>query len=278
MNSNIKALITACDRNQIHYEVLHENGNLIAVNTGRSLSLFTNRTTPVNPHSVSKLCDDKDFAYVALSSHMRMAQTLSFLDPHSEAKYSQYLKFQTHQEIVNEIEEKIGYPVILKRNRGSHGSNVFSINEKEDLLAKLIIIFDKRSKDYDYILLAQEAIKIKKEYRAIFYNEKLVFAYLKDNQDATYTGNLSPLHWDGAKAVKVRDPELLKRFQAFVSPGLMAIGLKYTGIDLAEDHNGKLWAIEVNAAPSFDIYIRDCGMDDVVNLFTLMLIDLGAIS
>ena len=277
MNVNLKALIIACEQNNIRYESLHYDGNLILVHTGRVPSLFANWTTPVNSHAISRLCNDKHYTYAALSPHMRMAKTLSFLDPDIDATYSQYLKFNSYESISDEIETQIGYPVILKKNRGWNGMNIFLVNQRTELLKKLAIMYNKKTQHYDYMVLAQETIDIRNEYRVIFYSGQLIFAYLKDNKNATYSGNLSPLHWEGAKAVKVSEPDLLTRLEYFAAPGLNALGIQYAGIDIAQAHDGTLWAIELNAAPAFDIYTRDCGSEDIVHLFTLMLRDLSEV-
>ncbi len=47
----------------------------------------------------------------------------------------------------------------------------------------------------DYVALAQEYIKIKHEYKVIFYRKKLQFSYLKNNTTAKYSDNLNSLHW-----------------------------------------------------------------------------------
>ena len=49
---------------------------------------------------------------------------------------------------------------------------------------------------YDYIFLAQEYISIAQEYRVLVYDNELQFVYLKDNSEADFTGNISPLHFE----------------------------------------------------------------------------------
>ena len=68
----------------------------------------------------------------------------------------------------------------------------------------------------DYIALVQSCIDIKSEYRVIYLNKKLMFAYKKNNENATFTGNISPLHFEGAYAKIVENKNLLNAFDEFV--------------------------------------------------------------
>lgn len=62
MNPNLTLFTSLCDKKGIHYNIIHESGNLIEVKskTGES-HLFTIETTPFNPHSIITLCKDKEF-------------------------------------------------------------------------------------------------------------------------------------------------------------------------------------------------------------------------
>lgn len=271
MNANIKALLAACDIKGIHYQTHHANGNLVTIESAAGPALFANWATPVNSHAVSRLCDDKEYAYAALSDYINMPLTHAFLDPALNESYKQYVKINSNNAIASDIESKFNYPFILKRNRGTHGSNVFVIEDRAALSAKLNTIYDKQSKDYDYVALAQQKINIIKEYRAVFFEGELIFAYHKSTTNAHYTGNLSPLHWQGATAIQVTDPAMLSSMETFARQGLTTLGIHYAGVDIAEDDHGQLWCIEVNASPGFEIFIRDCGDDDVIQLYSRLL-------
>ena len=271
MNSNIQSLIQACHSLDIRYEILHSDGNLVLVHAGNMPALFSNWTTPVNSQAVARLCEDKEYSYVALSKYMTMPRTIAFLDPQVAEQYQRYVRFNSTGAIVQEIADTFSYPFVLKRNRGSHGSNVFLVNDKQEAADKIETIFDKQSKEYDYVALVQEHITIAQEYRAVMFNGALMFAYLKSTSQAEYTGNLSPLHWSGAKAEQVSDPQMLSKIEQFAKPGLGKLGVRYAGIDIAEDADGQLWCIEINASPGFDKYIRDCGDTNVVALYIRIL-------
>jgi len=271
MNTNIQALQAGCDALAMPYRVLHQDGNLVQVTVNGQPFVFCNWSTPINSQALARLCEDKAYAYEALSSSMRMPRTVSFLDPGVAPHYQRYVRFPNQAAVGREISEQFGLPVVVKRNRGSHGSNVFKVTTASELSAAVARIFDRQSKDYDYVLLAQTAIDIVREYRAVFFDNTLHFAYEKSIEGATFTGNLSPLHWESSRAIRVEDEALLKAMSDFVLPALQAVGMTYGGIDLALDAEGTLWCIELNSSPGFDVFIRHCGDEAVVALFCAML-------
>ena len=148
---------------------------------------------------------------------------------------------------------------------------VFLCQKKAEIANYLHKIFDVNSKDYDYVALAQEYIKIDCEYRAIFFQQKLLLLYEKDKCQATYTGNLSPLHWEGAKAHQITNTKIISEIENFVQPIFHELPVNYAGFDIAIDNNKNYWLIEINSAPNYDIFTRDNDPKIVVKMFQEML-------
>ena len=115
--------------------------------------------------------------------------------------------------------------------------------------------------------LAQEYIEIAHEYRAIFCKEKLVLLYEKDKSQAEFAGNLSPLHWEGAKAQHIINPNLMSEIEDFVKPVFAEMAINYAGFDIALDKKGQYWLIEINSTPNYDIFMRDNDRQIVVTMF-----------
>ena len=97
-----------------------------------------------------------------------MPKTKSYLSPYCDERYSQYIENKTISDIIIDIENNFTYPMIIKKNRGSWGTNVFKVTNKISLEKALLTIFNENSNSYDYIALAQSCIDIQNEYRAIF--------------------------------------------------------------------------------------------------------------
>ena len=267
MLTNIEILLAACQELNIPYEILHPSQNLIRLKHGGEEYYFVNYMTPFNSASVPLIFKDKEYTYQLLNGKINTPRTLGFVSPHCEEKYKKYLTFPDIESIVLEVNKKFAFPVILKRNCGSGGNNVFFCKTREQIKEALEIIFNVNSKDYDDVAIAQEYIEIAHEYRAVFCKEKLVLLYDKDKSQAKFAGNLSPLHWEGAKAKHIINPTLMSEIEDFVKPVFAEIAINYAGFDIALDKNGAYWLIEINSSPHYDIFVRDNDRQIVVTMF-----------
>ena len=271
MNKNIEAIEQACKEKGVLYSVHHDTGNLISIEINNSKHMFVNWTTPLNPQSIMQLCQDKDYFYSFYKNIIKMPKTSSFLNPYSDEKYSKYLKLKTIFEIIKSIEQDHNYPIIIKKNRGSWGANVFKVNDTRELEKGLLKIFNMNSASFDYVCLAQEFIEIKQEYRVIYLNGEHQFSYKKVIDDALFSNNLSPLHWEGSKSELVRDNETLKHIINFCSPIFDELMIPFCGLDVALDNTGKFWLIEANSSPGFDHIIEHQGNKEIVTLYKKMI-------
>ncbi|WP_448269130.1 ATP-grasp domain-containing protein [Nostoc sp. DSM 114159] len=275
MLDNISLLLKACDNLNISYEILHPSENLVKIKLNSKQHYFCNYSTPLLNQAVAHLLKDKEYTYHVLNKKVKLPRTVGFLSPFCDTKYKIYLKFPTIQDIVLEVKENFEMPVIIKRNSGASGHNVFlceNINEIETALKEIFSINNK----YDYVALAQEFIQIKSEYRAVFLNKELVLLYEKDISDAKFVGNLSPLHWDGAKAKYINDPQILSEIANFALPVFEELDLNYGGFDIVLDRNNQYWLIEINSHPNFGIFTRDNGEEQVLKIFEKMLVSLAS--
>ena len=275
MLDNISLLLKACENLNISYEIIHPSENLIKIKLNNKLHYFCNYATPLINQAVAQLIKDKEYTYHVLNKNVKLPRTVGFLSPFCDIQYKIYLKFPTIQDIVLEIKNNFETPVIVKRNSGSSGHNVFLCHNQDEIETALKEIFNINHK-YDYVALAQELISIKSEYRAIFLNKELVLLYEKDITDAKFVGNLSPLHWDGAKAKYINDPQILSDIANFAKPVFEELDLDYGGLDIVLDQGNKYWLIEINSHPNFSIFTRDNGEEHVLKVFEKMLISLAS--
>ncbi|MGV0102897.1 Alpha-L-glutamate ligase [Nostoc sp. DSM 114160] len=275
MLDNVSLLLKACENLNVSYEIFHPSENLVKIKLNTKQHYFCNYSTPLLNQAVAHLLKDKEYTYHVLNKKVKLPQTVGFLSPFCDTKYKIYLKFPTIQDIVLEIKENFETPVIIKRNSGASGHNVFLCKNIKEIETALKEIFSINHK-YDYIALAQEFIQIKSEYRAVFLNKELVLLYEKDITDAKFVGNLSPLHWDGAKAKYINDPQILSEIANFAQPVFEELDLDYGGFDIVLDRDNQYWLIEINSHPNFGIFIRDNGEEHVLKIFEKMLISLAS--
>jgi len=267
MLTNIEILLAACQELNIPYQILHPSQNLIRLKHRGENYYFVNYMMPFNSASIANIFKDKEYTYQVLNGKINTPRTLGFVSPHCQEKYKKYLTFPDIESILLEVNKNFGLPVILKKNRGAGGNNVFLCETTEQVKEALEIIFNIDSKDYDYVALAQEYIEIGHEYRAVFCKEKLVLLYEKDKSQAEFAGNLSPLHWEGAKAKHIINPNLISEIEDFVKPVFAEMAINYAGFDIALDKKGQYWLIEINSTPNYDIFMRDNDRQIVVTMF-----------
>lgn len=275
MLTNIKMLLQACKKLSIEYEILHHNQNLVKVIISdrhhTREHYFTNYSTPLIPQSIGEIFKDKQYFYQVFQDVVQMPRTRSFISPYCDKKYIEYLEFPSISEIGAEIQRDFNLPVIVKRNRGSGGNNVFKCCDRLEVQNAIETIFNVNFKSYDYIALAQEPINIVKEYRCVCLNQEQIILYEKDISQAEFTGNLSPLHWEGAIAKQVSDRETIKAINKFIRPIFQKMPIIYVGLDIALDDLQNYSLIEANSHPNFDIFIRDNGEEAVIGLFEKIL-------
>ncbi len=272
MLTNIRLCIEACKQLNIDWEILHPNQNLLRIKINNNkIYYFVNYSTPFILQSTDKIFKDKEYTYQLLKQRVNLPNTRAFLSPFCNDKYQKYLNFPDIESILESINETFSLPVIIKRNSGAGGNNVFLCQNLEQVKLYLQQIFNINSKNYDYIALAQEYIDISHEYRAVFFNNELLLLYEKNKAEAKFVGNLSPLHWEGAKAVHITETSLISDIESFVQPIFQEVTLNYAGVDIVRDRNGKYWLIELNSHPSYDIFIRDNSEEIIINLYKKML-------
>jgi glutathione synthase/RimK-type ligase-like ATP-grasp enzyme len=260
-NANIRCLKTACERLGIPYFLLDENGNFLSLNVGGRNFYFANYATPFNTDSVSRICKDKDFSYRLLKTKVAMPDTLAFLDPNSDEKYKGYRKFRTIDEITAEIMKVFGWPVIVKMNSGSRGRNVFLCRAEAEVRAALIEIYDKNSRYYDYVALAEEYLEPAAEFRAVVFRKNVMLCYQTESRfPAGASGG-----WPDSK--KSAESEILN----FVAPVFGVLDLEFGAFDIIQSYDNRLHLIEVNTMPGFDRYVERNGVAPVVEMYCRIL-------
>lgn len=268
---NIRCCAKACDELDLPYQYHDKNGNFLAVERGGETLFFVNTVTPFNNQVIGKICHDKEFTYRLLKDVVNMPKTIGYLYPDCEERYQKYVIQHSNKEIADNIEKNFAIPLIVKKNSGARGANVFSCESKDEILAALKEIFNKDSHLFDYIALAQEKINFKKEFRIVVFQQEIELVYEKDISGATFNGNLSPLHYEDSRAVIIRDQDLIERIRKFIEPVFAKLDIVFAGFDIMLDQNNKLWLIEINTNLGFEYFARDNGEELLIDLYKKML-------
>jgi glutathione synthase/RimK-type ligase-like ATP-grasp enzyme len=162
-------------------------------------------------------------------------------------------------------------PVVIKPHSRSKGQNVTLCTEGRHIFDAVEKIFDHHSEYYDYVALAEEYIAPDREFRVVIFNREIVLMYEKDVREATFVGNLSPLHWQGAKAVVVTDKEIIGKMSDFIAPIFNELDINYAGLDVILGRDGKFYLIEVNTLIGFSHFVKDNGDAPIIDLYENIL-------
>lgn len=265
---NTRCLAEACRRRGVLFRVHDQYGNVVSFRIGERDYFFANFTTPFNNDGVSRLCKDKEFSYRLLKDAVPIPLTRGFFDPqYEDARFAHYKEEKSISEITAEILAAFALPVIVKMNSGTRGINVYKCTDAREVERSLTAIFNPRSRYYDYIALAQEYIPPAREYRVIIFRGAVLLAYEKDISHARFVGNLSPLHWEGARAVHLTDVSMLAQFERFLTPAFRALPVEFCGADLIEDAHGAWFLLELNTMPGFYRFAQDNSEELVVAMY-----------
>ncbi|MGP8330326.1 MAG: ATP-grasp domain-containing protein [Methanosarcinaceae archaeon] len=269
----IECVVEACKRLQISCDFMDKNQNFVRVNLQKPY-YFLNFSTPFGRHDIVRICRDKEFTYKVVKDIVRTPRTIGYLDPFCRKGYRKYAQTDSYETIEQRIIDNFELPVIVKRNQGTRGKNVFLCQDRTAIRNAILTIFNKNTKLYDYVAIAQDYIRVQYEYRVILFYDEILLVYRKDIMNARFTGNLSPLHWENSHAVLVAKEKKIAEIKKFVAPLYSALALQFSGLDLIQDEKGDLWLLEINSQPDFDIFMRDNGSERVVQIFEKMVLKL----
>jgi glutathione synthase/RimK-type ligase-like ATP-grasp enzyme len=268
---NARCIRLACERLNIEHRFYDDNDNFIVVYLDKPY-FFINSSTPFNNDGIHKVSKDKEFSYRLLKDCVAMPKTVGFFNPDPiDVDSKIYARQSDIQEIVKNILNNFSLPVMVKMNSGSMGQNVFLCNVETEITTALQKIYDKNSPLYDYVAIAQDYIKIKNEYRVIVFEREIMLVYEKDISGARFSGNLSPLHYEDAKAVYVNDETLISKIADFIKPMFDIFDVQFVGLDVVIDENEKMFLLETNVQPGFSYFVKDNGDEKLVDMYEKIL-------
>ncbi len=257
----LACLKEACKRLGLTYTEHDQHGNLLSVSTQAGTLYFANFATQFNSGAVEQICRDKEFSYVLLNSVVRMPKTKGYFDPdYTREEYEWYRTFKTKKEIVSDIFKNFSPPVVVKRNSGARGGNVFLCNDEDAVSDALSAIFSKESPEYDYVALTQEHVTTAAEYRAVVFRGEIVLFYAYEPK-FPISHSMSRLNLDIDKVAE------------FLSPIFKILPVEFAGFDIIEDKDGKLYLLEINTRPGFAKYIARYGRSNIEEMYRRILKD-----
>lgn len=166
--------------------------------------------------------------------HDKMFQVLSFSQaglPVPKTKFSRQPKLE-------ELGKSLGYPVIAKRSRGTHGKHVHLVESQEQL--------DAFTQPSQYLF--QEYLEHTNDVRVLVLNGKAVCGYRRYPKDGEFRANLAI----GGHAEPLADQEEKNKVFQLAETAVEAIPLDLAGVDLIKSEmDGEYRLVEINVNPSW---------------------------
>lgn len=185
----------------------------------------------VNGSFCIETCDDKAKTYLALLNKVKMPKTILAPTKFNIVDYDNF-------NFLKRAEEILGYPMIVKENRGSFGLQVHLVNDYNQL-ESLVKSFNHCN------FLMQEFIKESsgKDIRVYVVNNKVVASALRYNEN-DFRSNV-------AQGGKMQVIKLKKQYEDMAIKACKCVKAKFGGVDLLIDKNGQPLCCEVNSNAHF---------------------------
>ena len=163
VSTSLKILQIACEQSNLKYELFGDkNSHLARVSNGRDVFISGGGITPtypLNPAFSQDICNDKSYTIEFLKeAGIRVPKgRLFFPDLPSQNRY--HISGSGIPEAMHFANEGIGYPVIVKPNRGSKGRGIRLVDNDTDLVHAIM-----NTKQFGHACLVQDVLE-GEEYR-----------------------------------------------------------------------------------------------------------------
>lgn len=227
------------------------NGNFICIKAGGKALFFANYSTPFNSDSFSKISRDKEFTHLLLKDVIKMPKTFGIFDPNYNEDGEIKNNKEEFSKNLKKILEEVNFPLVVKPNSLSRGTNFALCKKEEEVLPALERVFNRNSRHYDFVALIQEYVEVKDEYRVIVYKNEIVLIY------------------DLYKNVKT---EMMKGdIENFIKPIFNVVDVGFAGLDIVVGKDGQMYLLEINAEPGFANFVGINGDEEIVQMYSKIL-------
>ena len=198
-----------------------------------------------------KLCDDKMLTFIKCSG-------LGIKMPDTFAGPLVYTSIEKpHLEFLNNIIDKLGFPMVVKKVYGSLGEGVYLVDNKEKLIKLYIELCHGPILFQRYV-----SSSIGRSIRVIVIDGKVFGAFIRKNN-----GDFRSNFGTTAGSEKLENPDKYLSFAAKIAEKL---DIEYAGIDLLDDDNGEIVMCEINSNAFFEEFEKTTGLN-VAEAFAKMV-------
>ena len=199
-----------------------------------------------------KLCDDKMLTFIKCSD-MGIKMPDTFAGPLVYTSIT-----EPHIEFLDEIINKLGFPMVVKKVYGSLGEGVFLVKDREELISLYKEIC------HNPILFQRYVSSSKgRSIRVIVIDGKPFGAFIRKNG-----GDFRSNFGTTAGSEKL---ENTAKYLVFAAKIAEKLEIEYAGIDLLDDDNGDIVMCEINSNAFFEEFEKTTGLN-VAKAFAEMVI------
>ena len=198
-----------------------------------------------------KMCDDKMLTFIRCANEgIKMPDT--FAGP---LVYTSIEK--PHLEFLEQVINKLGFPMVVKKVYGSLGEGVFLVNNKEELVS----LYETYC--HNPIIFQRYVASSKgRSIRVIVIDGKVFGAFIRKNG-----GDFRSNFGTTAGSEKLENPEKYLEFAQKIADKL---DIEYAGIDLLDDADGEIVMCEINSNAFFEEFEKTTGLN-VAEAFAKMV-------
>lgn len=192
-----------------------------------------------NSANAIEVCDDKFKTHLALfEAGIPMPETILAPMTYPNIGYGNY-------DFLKQVEDRLGFPMVVKECFGSFGAQVYLVKDSEELLTKVKEIGTAP-------MLFQKFMKSSagRDVRIQVVGDQVVASMYRYSVNGDFRANIT-----NGGHMKAYEPNAWERELAIRC--VKAIGLDFAGVDLLFDENGKATVCEVNSNAHFK-NIFDC--------------------
>jgi dihydrofolate synthase/folylpolyglutamate synthase len=269
LQESLVCLEMACGNLGIACQRISDNGNVLRLHRDGRPVYFMRNKHPFNDYVSGRLAEDKAYQNEFFSeAGLRLPPTLEIFNPLADARFERYKTHASISDVLADVEERMTYPVVVKRNRSSLSQGVFLEPDRESLDTRVRNLCEN-SGYFDNILLVQAFVS-GPEYRIVASGAELLLAYEKVSDPVDGKGDLNPLHQADGQAIRVEDARLLRGMRAVVEGVASVLDLGFYAIDVILADSG-FYILEVNPNPICYFYNSNNGREDFVSIYEQLL-------
>ena len=268
---SLECLALACEGLGLRARPVSGDGNVVRLDGGRRPFLFVRNKHPFNDYAAARLAEDKGYQHELFAgAGLPVPFTMQLFNPYADDRFNRYKRHRTVEEMAAAVNAAMGWPVLVKKARGSGSQGVYLETDAQGVARRLQSLFENAG-PLDNLVLVQSFVS-GREYRAVATRGELLLAYAKAS-DESGAEDLNPLHHPGGRAERVTGEEVLAPLRRLAGEVAGVLDLGFYAIDLIRDEAGAWWILELNPNPFCYFYNRSNGRGDFVAVYERLLRD-----